>query len=119
MTRYGDRNKCKEPKYFRESKTARLVGLFAVAVLSVTPGCGSNTAAQHVHVDRNDDGYCDEDGEPMNQRGNGYSRSGGFIPYFGGIGSNTATTAPGHAATISGGSASHGGIGGGHSGGGG
>jgi hypothetical protein len=48
-------------------ETATIVGLFLC--LTVSTGCGSAPSAQsrpgHVHIDKNGDGYCDEDGEPM------------------------------------------------------
>ncbi|HWR56484.1 MAG TPA: hypothetical protein VN462_08245 [Negativicutes bacterium] len=45
------------------TKTAKIMGLFMAAVLAAgAGGCGSG----HVHVDRNRDGYCDEDGQPLN-----------------------------------------------------
>jgi len=77
------------------SKTAAVLGLFMATALTVTPGCGYNDAAQnrHVHVDRDGDGYCDEDGQPMNGRstGSGYSR------YYGLPGdSGRTSTAPGN-----------------------
>ncbi len=98
-----------------------------VALLTVTAGCGGSetTRAGHTHIDRNNDGYCDEDGEPMPAGSSGYRGSGYYgVPFFGGATRYGAAPAgkpsgPGHAATISGGSAPRGGIGSAHSGGGG
>lgn len=101
-----------------------------VALLTVTAGCGSGetTRSGHTHIDRNNDGYCDEDGEPMPA---GSGNSGGYYGghyygtggYYGGSTYSGAPSAqpagPGHAATISGGAAPRGGIGSAHSGGGG
>jgi hypothetical protein len=65
---------------FTASKTARIFGLFMAAVMAVTPGCTSNNGQnRHVHVDKNGDGYCDEDGELMNSSRSGFHRN-----YFGG-----------------------------------
>lgn len=97
-----------------------------VALLTVSAGCGTGdqNRSGHTHIDRNNDGYCDEDGEPMPRAGGGYY--GGHYygtPYIGG--SNYSGTpsgqvaGPGHAATISSGSAPHAGIGSTHTGGGG
>ncbi|HMM22246.1 MAG TPA: hypothetical protein PKA10_16115 [Selenomonadales bacterium] len=101
------------------SKTARLLGLFTAVLLVAAPGCGltDDSQAKHVHVDRNGDGYCDDDGEPVGQP---ESRPGGGLYYLpGGYYSAprgpgiAGTPAPGgHNATISGGSAPKGGIGG-------
>lgn len=96
-----------------------------VALLTVTPGCSSGDQARsgHVHIDRNNDGYCDEDGDPM-PRGSGSGYYGGSHYYgtYGGPSHYGGTTSgqpagTGHAASIS--SGSHGGIGSSHSGGGG
>lgn len=110
-----------------DTKTTRMLGLFMAALLVVTAGCGSSepTRAGHVHVDRNNDGYCDEDGEPMPRSGGGHYYGGTYYgtPGYGspGYGSHapTAPAGSGHAATITGGSAPHGGIGSTHVGGGG
>lgn len=80
------------------SKTAKLVGLFTAAMLAVSPGCSyfnDNTNSRHVHVDANNDGYCDEDGQLMNQSnsntGSGYyGHTGGG--YFGGWPRNTTSS---------------------------
>lgn len=97
-----------------------------VALLTVTPGCSSGDQARsgHVHIDRNNDGYCDEDGEPM-PRGSGSTYHGshyygtyGGPTHYGGT-TSSQSSGSGHAASISSGSSSHGGIGSSHSGGGG
>lgn len=110
-------------------KSVRMLGLFMAALLAATVGCGGGhqPAGQgHVHVDRNNDGYCDEDGEPMPD-GSG-SRHGGYYGppgyYYGSSGyrgpaAGSPGAGTGRAATISGGSAAHGGIGSMGSGGGG
>ena len=98
-----------------------------VALLTVTAGCGSGdqNRSGHTHIDRNNDGYCDEDGEPMPAGGSAYHGSHYYgAPYYGGTtqygGASAGQPAgPGHAATISGGSAPRGGIGSTHTGGGG
>jgi hypothetical protein len=109
----------------RDNKTAALLSLFMAALLTVTAGCSSTDQGRpgHTHVDRNDDGYCDEDGEPMPARAGGSHYYG--APFFFG-GTRTGVVAPGQAApgssrsaTISSGKAAHGGIGGVSAGGGG
>jgi len=63
-----------------EGRTARVLGLFMAALLVAAAGCGTDTASpHHVHVDRNNDGYCDEDGEPMPAAGARHAGS----PYYG------------------------------------
>ena len=111
-------------------KTAKMLGLFLAAVLVLTPGCGSseNERAGHTHIDRNSDGYCDEDGEPMPAAGSGSRYYGGHSGYYGGYyslphygGGNPTVSQPGgpsHPAGISSGTP-HGGIGSSHTGGGG
>ncbi|WP_346354829.1 hypothetical protein [Azotosporobacter soli] len=49
------------------SKSRHILGLFMAAVL-LSSGC-SPTANGHVHVDEDQDGYCDYDNEPMSQDG--------------------------------------------------
>jgi hypothetical protein len=111
-------------------KTAKMLGLFLAAVLVLTPGCGSNETerAGHTHIDRNNDGYCDEDGEPMPAAGSSsrhYGNSGGYyggyysLPHYGGGTTTVQPSGPSHPAGISSGSAPHGGIGSSHTGGGG
>jgi hypothetical protein len=109
----------------RNDKTTKLLGLFTAALLAVTAaGCGTADQARsgHVHVDRNNDGYCDEDGEPMPARSGGGHYYG--VPFFGGS-TRTGVAAPGQPAGssrpagITGGSAPRGGIGSSHTGGGG
>lgn len=108
-------------------KTARLLGLFLAAALVLTPGCGSSERAGHVHIDRNNDGYCDEDGEPMPAGGSGSRYYGGHSGYYGtysGLPRSGGVTAgqpsgSSHPAGISSGAAPHGGIGSSHTGGGG
>lgn len=105
-----------------DTKTAKMLGLFMAALLVVTAGCGGEQPrAGHVHIDRNNDGYCDEDGEPMPRSGGGYHYYGGS--YYGTPGHSNpspgaAPGSPGHAATITSG-APHGGVGSTHVGGGG
>lgn len=106
------------------AKTAKALGLFLAAVLVLTPGCGGSGDARsgHTHIDRNNDGYCDEDGEPMPAAG-GSRYHGGYyggyygLPHFGG--GSTVQRGPGHPAGITGGAAPRGGIGSSHFGGGG
>lgn len=96
------------------TKTAKVLGLFLAAVLAAgTGGCTAPFRSGHTHVDSNRDGYCDEDGEPMNSSG---SRWFGGSHYFGRnyFPSTTGTDMP--AATAggkisSGSSAAKGGIG--------
>src|SRR5689334_6935511 len=106
------------------SKTAKVLGLFLAAALVLTPGCGSGTErADHVHIDRNNDGFCDEDGEPMPAGGSGsryYGGSGYYgLPHYGGGTVSSHPSGPSHPAGITGGTAPHGGIGSSHTGGGG
>ncbi|MDT8902869.1 hypothetical protein [Anaeroselena agilis] len=106
----------------RTDKTAKLLGLFMAALLTVTAGCsaGGQSRPGHTHIDRNSDGYCDEDGEQMPARAGGGHFYG--VPFFFG-GTRSGVAAPGQAtpgsgrgATISSGKA-RGGIGGGFTGG--
>lgn len=105
-------------------KTAKVLGLFMAVVLAATPGCGTTQTARpgHVHVDRNGDGYCDEDGETITGGGSGgshyYHSNGGYYSttHYGGSSSSPVTTST-HSAGIT--SGAHGGIGGHSSGGGG
>ena len=88
-------------------KTAKMLGLFMAVTLAATAGCG---APQHAHIDRNGDGYCDEDGERVGTTygSRGY---GGYYssPYLGG----QMMAAPGTPSTSAGiSSGTHGGIGG-------
>lgn len=47
----------------RESgKTRKLVSLFVAAALVIAPGCGSRQVSAGECWDRNNDGYCDDDG---------------------------------------------------------
>lgn len=97
------------------SKTAKLVGLFTAVMLATAPGCGllGDSQAKHVHVDRNGDGYCDDDGEPVTQSGGGgYYHPGGFYSAPRGPGVSGPVSPGGNGATISSGSAPKGGIGG-------
>ncbi len=59
-------------------RSKRIIGLFMSAALILSSGC-SNTATNHRHVDKDQDGYCDYDNEPMNQG----TRSGSSY-YYGG-----------------------------------
>ncbi|MDR7866858.1 MAG: hypothetical protein RIN56_08550 [Sporomusaceae bacterium] len=100
----------------RTDKTAKLLGLFMAALLTVTAGCsaGSQDRPGHTHIDRNNDGYCDEDGEQMPARAGG-GHFYGLPFFFGGTRTGVATpgqTAPstGQGATITSGKA-RGGIG--------
>ncbi len=109
----------------RTDKTAKLLGLFMAALLTVTAGCsaGGQDRPGHTHVDRNNDGYCDEDGEQMPARAGGSGFYGAPF-FFGGTRSGVATpgqSAPstGQGATITSGKSAHGGIGGSSVGGGG
>lgn len=97
------------------SKTAKLLGLFTAVMLVAAPGCGltGDSQAKHVHVDRNGDGYCDDDGEPVSsQSGGGYYHTGGYYSTPRAPGALGTTTPSGHSPTISSGSAPKGGIGG-------
>jgi hypothetical protein len=49
------------------AKARRILGLFMAAVL-LSSGCSPN-ASSHVHVDEDQDGYCDYDNEQMPQDG--------------------------------------------------
>ena len=110
-----------EPAGQPNLKTTKVVGLFLAMALVTTTGCGTSPQQdqlQHVHYDKNNDGYCDEDGQPMrgtSAYGSGYH--GGYygVPHYGG--STSAGTPNSGRAGIS--SGSHGGIGSGGSGGGG
>ncbi|MBP2652534.1 MAG: hypothetical protein H6Q73_103 [Firmicutes bacterium] len=86
-------------------KTTRVVSLFMAITLLVAPGCATNTRPGHVHVDKNGDGYCDEDGQSMHSSSgsSGYYRS----SYYGGSSSESSS---GRSTGIS--TGSHGGIGG-------
>jgi len=103
--------------------TTQLTGLFLAAALMLSSGC-SNEPGGHTHVDRNQDGYCDEDGEPV---GSTYrSHSGYGRPLFGwgggssGASTSTSKSSGSEGAHIStGSSGGHGGIGSSHGGGGG
>lgn len=96
------------------NKTAKVLGLFMAVALAATAGCGTTDRDQlrHVHYDKNGDGYCDEDGQPMDSSygGSHYYHSGGYysLPHYG---SSTPASSPGHPAGISSGTAAHGGIG--------
>lgn len=110
----------------RRTGTATVLGLFMAAVLTVTTGCGTADTVRsgHAHVDQNNDGYCDEDGERMpggsgTYGGYHYFGGGYYGPHYGGTAPTKGTTAPSPGASISSGAAGHGGIGGGGSGGGG
>lgn len=101
----------------RKVTTAQLTGLFLAAVLAVTTGCSGG----HAHVDRNQDGYCDEDGEPMNTSRSsywGYNRW-GWGSWGGTTADSDASTRSGGAHISSGVGGPHGGIGSSHSSGGG
>lgn len=81
------------------SKTAKLMGLFTAAMLAVSPGCSyfnDNANSRHVHVDANNDGYCDEDGQSMNQSnsntGSGYYHGYAGGGYFGGWSRNKTSS---------------------------
>ena len=89
-------------------KTTRVVGLFMAITLFVSPGCATNSSWGHVHVDRNGDGYCDEDGQSM------HSSSGSGRSYYGGSGTSGSSERSTGIST-----GSHGGIGGSSSSGGG
>jgi hypothetical protein len=97
-------------------KTAKVLGLFMAITLVATAGCGTaeRDQLQHVHYDKNGDGYCDEDGAPMNSSvgRSGFFHGGGFysLPHFGGA-ESASSPSPSHPAGISSGTAGHGGIG--------
>lgn len=97
-------------------KTAKVLGLFMAALLVATAGCGSSEQARpgHTHIDRNNDGYCDEDGDTM-AAGSGNRHYGSTFygtPHYGGGTVAGQPAGAGHAATISGGTSARGGIGG-------
>lgn len=58
------------------TKTAKILGIFMASAITFMSGCSSS--GQHVHVDRNRDGYCDEDGKPMNSSSSGGGHYGSF-----------------------------------------
>lgn len=93
--------------------TAKVLGLFMAIVLATATGCGTAAnSSTHVHIDRNQDGYCDDDGQPMTaSSGSRYYHGGGGYYSLPNSGSSTTNTVPsaGHPASISAGS--HGGIG--------
>lgn len=114
----------KDKEYYAGGKTARLLGLFMAAALVGVSGCGAPETVryEHIHIDRDNDGYCDEDGAVMseNRRGGPVVLPGG---YYGGTAGKTAVSGPaapaGTAPAISSGTAPKGGIGSGATGGGG
>ncbi len=72
-------------KTMKETKSARLVGLFLAAALAVSSGCSFSQPRysqqpEHTHVDADKDGYCDFDGRPMDE-----SSSGSFAPRYYGV----------------------------------
>jgi|GEM_PF-5755869 len=90
-------------------KTAKILGLFMATALAVLPGCAG---FNHTHIDRNGDGYCDEDGRPMNSSTGGRSHyyggsSGGYYNGTSQSGTHTTTATSG----VSTGTAPKGGIG--------
>lgn len=105
-----------DPK--RKMARGILAGLFLAAAMTVS-GCDNE---EHVHVDRDGDGYCDEDGESMrDSHGRYYGHGPGYYGRYGssGSGSTAAGDGAGGTANVSQGtSVGKGGIGG-HSGGGG
>ncbi|GAX91298.1 hypothetical protein [Effusibacillus lacus] len=52
-----------------QNKTSRLVGLFAATALTISAGCSSAQPAvvddDYECTDENNDGYCDQDGTPI------------------------------------------------------
>lgn len=106
---------------FASSRTAKIMGMFMTVLLMAAAGCGSSQtdSLEHVHYDKNGDGYCDEDGQPMRANASGYGSGGGYyyLPHVGGAAAGTASAVKGPAGGIS--SGSHGGIGSAAAGGGG
>lgn len=71
-------------------RSQKVVGLFLAAALTLTPGCSLNSLeserSDNFCADANQDGYCDEDGRPVNGGGgNRYYRTGfwGFGRFWG------------------------------------
>ena len=90
-------------------KDKLIVAMFLAASLTLSSGCG-NVGSNHVHVDANGDGYCDDCKASMRQHssaGSGVSRV---------VNSGANSSPDGHIST---GTAAHGGIGSHGSGGGG
>ena len=72
----------------KSNRTACVVGLFLAAALTFTPGCSPNPfdwgRSSSTCTDLNRDGYCDEDGRPVNSASrSSYYRGGSWFPYFG------------------------------------
>lgn len=72
-------------------RSNKVVGLFLAAALSLTPGCSMNQdRGEALCADLNQDGYCDDDGRSVAGDANRHRRT-GFLPFFGGFGSNSGT----------------------------
>ncbi|MEF3305277.1 hypothetical protein [Paenibacillus sp. GYB003] len=50
---------------WENGKTRKLVSLFVASALVVAPGCGSRQVSAGECWDRNNDGYCDDDGSSV------------------------------------------------------
>lgn len=92
-------------------KDRLIVAMFLAASLTLSSGCGGNVASNHVHVDANGDGYCDDCNASMSHRSG--TRSGITRVLNSGAANSSSD---GHIST---GTAAHGGIGSHGSGGGG
>jgi hypothetical protein len=70
------------------SRTGKVVALFAAATLVAVPGCSSAKTSQSNCVDRNKDGYCDEeycvDNDEDGYCDDGSGGAGGSTYYSGG-----------------------------------
>lgn len=70
------------------NRTKKVVTLFAAAALVAVPGCSSSKASQAKCVDKNKDGYCDDeycvDNDEDGYCDDGTGRSGGGSYYSGG-----------------------------------
>lgn len=93
------------------TKTAKVVGLFMAAVLAAGASGCSSPLSRHKHIDRNKDGYCDEDGQPMTSGSSSGSRWYHWSHYYGGSSRTASGTVNSHSSKSGISSGAKGGVG--------